>query len=316
MRPPEAKRRSSPGAASGSASTGRPTWAANAWPSKVRNPSEKSLRRPVRSVSRPPTAATSSAASDRAETSSRGASGSTERVVVDEEDHRGARRLETEPAAGREADVSRRRDPAHGGMPAEDLVLGSAGGVVDEQDLERQALAGRGLESRERLEQMFEPAVVDDDGGRLGCLGDLHCGEDYRLAKDPREEGAASPIRRARRRQRKPGRIHARVPRPRAQRRRHAAPRARRGERPRGVPHAFPPRGVEEQPRDRCGQSARRRGRTRSPRRPRRARARARRPRRPRKAPRPRPASSSRVRYASSVSRPSEAIETARSEAA
>ncbi len=65
-------------------------------------------------------------------------------------------------------------------MPAEDLVLGGAGGVVDEQDLERQALAGRGLESRERLEQMFEPAVMDDDGGRLGCLGDLHCGEDYR----------------------------------------------------------------------------------------------------------------------------------------
>src|SRR6185436_20641062 len=48
-------------------------------------------------------------------------------------------------------------------------------------------LAGRGLESRERLEQMFEPAVMDDDGGRLGCLGDLHCGEDYRKIRARRE---------------------------------------------------------------------------------------------------------------------------------
>ena len=105
----------------------------------------------------------------------------------------------TEPAAGREADVSRRRDPAHradacgGSRPA-----GAPDALSTSRISSRQALAGRGLESRERLEQMFEPAVMDDDGGRLGCLGDLHCGEDY--LEDSREEGAASSIRGARRR--------------------------------------------------------------------------------------------------------------------
>jgi hypothetical protein len=56
-------------------------------------------------------------------------------------------------------------------VASENLVLRRPGGVVDEKDLQGEALAGGGLESGQGLEQMVESPVVDDDGGGFRSLG-------------------------------------------------------------------------------------------------------------------------------------------------
>ena len=88
-------------------------------------------------------------------------------VVVDERQQRRASRFRPQSAAGREADVAIRDDPAQVRVPAEDFFHRLSGRVVHQNRLHRGPGRGRG-DGVESLDQMPLSPVMDDDDRKIG----------------------------------------------------------------------------------------------------------------------------------------------------